>query len=87
MSKPPGKVDALLLRMRTMKWQAVSVMASSSNGLAREDAAALVAVLDGVTAALGRDLAPETLRAAEALIEALAREHDHAPLRRSAGAR
>jgi hypothetical protein len=73
--------------MRTMKWQAVSVMASSTNGLAREDAAAIVAVVDGITSALGRDLAPETLKAAEELVEALAREKDHAPLRRSAGNR
>jgi hypothetical protein len=84
-SKPPGKVDALLLQIRTMKWQAVTVLSSSSNGLAREDAAALIATLDGIASALAGDPAPETVKAAEMRIEALARERDHPPLRRSAG--
>ena len=85
MSKPPGEVDALLIRIRTMKWQAVTVLSSSRDGLAREDAAALVATLDGIACALGKDLAPEAVAAARERIEAIARERDHAPLRRAAG--
>ena len=34
------------MRISTMKWQAVSVIASSPNGLAREEAAALVRFRD-----------------------------------------
>ena len=84
-SKAPGEVDALLIRIRTMKWQAVSVLSSSRDGLAREDAAALIAALDGIACALARDLAPEAVQAARERIEGLARERDHAPLHRSAG--
>lgn len=85
MSKPPGEVDALLIRIRTMKWQAVTVLASSPDRLAREDAAALVATLDGIANALGRDFAPDAVKSARERIEALARDRDHAPRRRSAG--
>ena len=85
MSKPPGEVDALLIRIRTMKWQAVTILTTSPDGLAREDAAALIATLDGIASALGRDLAPDAINAARDRIEALARARDHAPLRRSAG--
>lgn len=85
MSKPPGEVDALLMRIRTMKWQAVTVLSCSPDGLAREDAAALVATLDGIASALGKDLTPEAVKAARDRVEALARARDHAPLRRSAG--
>ena len=85
MSKAPGEVDALLIRIRTMKWQAVTVLSSSADGLAREDAAALVATLDGIASALARDLAPDAVQAARERIEGLARERDHAPVRRAAG--
>ena len=68
-----------------MKWQAVTVLTSSPDRLAREDAAALIATLDGIASALGRDLSPDAINAARDRIEALARERDHAPLRRSAG--
>jgi hypothetical protein len=85
MSKPPVEVDALLLRIRTMKWQAVTVLGSSRHGLTREEAAALVATLDGIASALGNDPAPEALKSARERIDALARAHDHEPLRRSAG--
>jgi hypothetical protein len=68
-----------------MKWQAVTVLSSSPLGLAREDAAALVATLDGIASALRNDPAPETIKAARQRIESLARIRDHAPLHRTAG--
>jgi hypothetical protein len=83
--KPTNDVDALLIRIRTLKWQAVTVTASSSDGLAREDAAALIATLDGIVMALGKDLAPEALEAAEARLDRLAKSRDHEPRHRSAG--
>ncbi|MEO6009901.1 MAG: hypothetical protein ABIU38_17785 [Vicinamibacteraceae bacterium] len=85
MSKPPDEVDALLLRIRTMKWQAVTVLSSSRSGLAREEAAALVATLDGIASAMLMHPAPEAIKAARERIETLARLGDHEPLRRSAG--
>ena len=85
MSKPPDAVDALLLRVRTMNWQAVCVMSSSVNGLAREEAAALVATLDGIAAAIRNDPAPEAVKLAQERIESLAIVRDHEPWRRSAG--
>ncbi len=85
MSKAPSEADAVLLRIRTMKWQAVTVLSSSPLGLAREDAAALVATLDGIASALRDDPAPETIKAARQRIESLARTRDHAPLHRTAG--
>jgi hypothetical protein len=84
-SKPPGDVDALLIRIRTMKWQAVTVLSTSSDGLAREDAAALVATLDGIAGALARETTPEALKLARERIETLARARDHAPRQRAAG--
>ena len=84
-SKPPDDVHALLLRIRTMKWQAVSVLASSSSGLAREEAAALVATLDGIVCAMRNQPEPAAIKAAAERIEALARFRDHEPRVRSAG--
>jgi hypothetical protein len=84
-SKPPDDVHALLLRIRTMKWQAVSVLASSSNGLAREEAAALVATLDGIECAMRNAPEPAAIKAAAERVEAIARFRDHEPRRRTAG--
>jgi hypothetical protein len=84
-SKAPDDVDALLLRIRTMKWQAVTILSSSPNGLAREEAAALVATLDGIASALCNAPACEAIKAARDRIETLARLRDHAPARRTAG--
>ena len=85
MSKLPDAGDALLLRLRTMKWQAVCVMSSSVNGVAREEAAALVVTLDGIASAIRNDPAPEAIKLAQERIERLAMVRDHAPLRRTAG--
>ncbi len=85
MAKGPDDADALLLRIRTMKWQAVSVLASSSNGLAREEAAAQLATLAGIESALRNSPEPEAVRVAKARVETLARMCDHEPLRRAAG--
>lgn len=85
MSKPPDEVDALLLRIRTMKWQAITILATSPSGLAREEAAADVATLDGIAAALRNVSEPGAIKAARERVEALARLRDHEPLRRSAG--
>ena len=85
MSKPPDAVGALLLRLRTMKWQAICVMSSSGNGLAREEAAALVVTLDGIASAICNDPAPEAIKLAQERIEHLAIVRDHEPLRRSVG--
>lgn len=68
-----------------MKWQAITIMATSPSGLAREDAAADVATLDGIAAALRKAPEPAAIKAARARVEALARLRDHEPLRRSAG--
>jgi hypothetical protein len=85
MSKAPDEVDALLIRIRTMKWQAVTVLSSSAHGLTREEAAALVATMDGIASALGKNPAPEALKAAKERLDALARLRDHPPLVRTAG--
>jgi hypothetical protein len=85
MSKPPDDVDALLLRIRTMKWQAVTVLSSSGSGLAREEAAALFATLDGIESTIRSGAAPEAVKAVKERIETLARSRDHEPLRRAAG--
>jgi hypothetical protein len=73
------------LRIATLKWQAVTVIASSPNGLAREDAACFLADLDGIAAALRDNPTPEATRAARERVEALARIRDHEPRRRAAG--
>ena len=85
MSKPPGEVDALLLRIRTMKWQAVTILSSSSSGLIREEAAALFATLAGIESAIRNDAAPEAIRAARERIDSLAKTRDHEPQWRTAG--
>lgn len=85
MAKPPDEVDALLLRIRTMKWQAVGVLSSSRHGLNREEAAAVVAAMDGIASALAANPAPEVIKAAKERLDALARLRDHEPLRRAAG--
>ena len=85
MSKPPDAVDALLIRIRTMKWQAVTVLSSSSHGLTREEAAALIATMDGIVSALGNNPAPEALKAAKERLDALAKLRDHEPRSRTAG--
>jgi hypothetical protein len=85
MSKPPDEVDALLLRIRTMKWQAITILATSPNGLAREEAAADVATLDGIASSLRNVSDPGAIKAARDRVEALARLRDHEPLRRAAG--
>jgi hypothetical protein len=84
-SKGPDEAAALLLRIATLKWQAVTVIASSSNGLAREDAACFLADLDGIAAALRGSPTLETTRALRERVEALARLRDHEPRRRTAG--
>jgi hypothetical protein len=83
--KSSDDVAALLLRIRTMKWQAVTVLATSSNGLAREEAAALVATLDGIVAAMRNKPEPAAIKAAAERVEALARFRDHEPRVRVAG--
>ena len=85
MSKAPDAVDALLLRIRTMKWQAVSVLSTSKHGLAREEAAALVATLDAIASAMSMDSELEAFKAAQRRIDAIAILRDHAPLTRTAG--
>jgi hypothetical protein len=85
LSKAPDDVDALLLRIATLKWQAVTVLSSSRDGLAREDAAAFVATLDAIESMLHRHPAPDALQAAKERIESLATLRDHAPERRTAG--
>ena len=85
MSKGPDEAAALLLRIATLKWQAVTLLASSSNGLAREDAACFLADLDGIAAALRDNPAPDAVRAARERVEALDRLRDHEPRRRAAG--
>jgi hypothetical protein len=85
LAKPPDEIDALLLRIRTMKWQAVTVLSSSSSGLAREDAAALFATLEAIESAIRNGPASETIKAVRERIDALGRLRDHAPLRRAAG--
>ncbi len=85
MAKPPDDVDALLLRIRTMKWQAVRVLSSSRHGLNREEAAAVVAAMDGIASALAANPAPDAIKAAKERLDALARLRDHEPLRRAAG--
>jgi hypothetical protein len=85
-SKAPSEADALLLRIRTMKWQAVTILASSTDGSAREDAASLIATLDGIVATVSRDPAPDILKAARLRIEHIAVLRDHEPRRRGAGA-
>lgn len=85
MSKPSDEVDALLLRIRTMKWQAVTVLSSSRGGASREEAAALVTTMDDIASAVSRNPAPEAVKAANERLDALARLRDHEPLRRAAG--
>jgi len=85
LSQPPDEIDALLLRIRTMKWQAVTVLSSSSSGLAREDAAALFATLDAIESAIRNGPASETIKAVRERIDTLGRIRDHEPLRRAAG--
>jgi hypothetical protein len=85
-SRPPAEADALLLRIRTMKWQAVTILASSTDGLAREDAAALIATLDGIVASVSSNPAPDIIKAARLRIEHIAILRDHEPRRRTAGA-
>lgn len=85
MSKPPDEVDALLLQIRTTKWQAVTALSSATDGVSRKAAAALVATVDGIAAAVSRNPAPEALKAAKERLDALARLRDHEPLRRAAG--
>ena len=85
-SKGPDEAAALLLRIATLKWQAVTVIASSSSGrLAREDAACFLADLDGIAAALRGNPTLDATRAARDRVEALARLRDHEPRRRTAG--
>ena len=84
-SKAPDAADALLLRIRTMKWQAVSILSSSTSGLAREDAAALVATLDGIELMMRNDPAPEVIKLAQERVEIIAVVRDHEPSRRAAG--
>ena len=85
LSKSPDEADALLLLIATLKWQAVTVLSSSRDGLAREDAAAVVATLDSIVAVVRSSPDPGTLKAAKDRVERLARLRDHEPKRRTAG--
>lgn len=85
MSKSPDAAGAVLIRIRTMKWHAVRVVSSSRSGVAREEAAALVATLDGIATALRSELAPETIKAFRERVERLALLHDHEPRTRGTG--
>ena len=85
MSKPPDEVEALLLLIATLKWQAISVLSSSQDGLAREEAAALVATLDATALAMRSHPTPAAVKAAKERIERLAKLRDHEPKRRAAG--
>jgi hypothetical protein len=80
-SKSPDEIDALLLRIRTMKWQAVTVMSSSSSGLAREEAAALFATLHAIESAMRNGPASESITAVRERIDTLGRLRDHEPVR------
>jgi hypothetical protein len=73
------------MRISTMKWQAVRVVASSPNGLAREEAAALAATLDGIVRTLLTNPASEAIKAVEERLDLMAHLRDHAPMRKSAG--
>jgi len=84
-SKAPDEAAALLLRIATLKWQAVTVLAMSPHGLTREDAAAFAADLDGIAATLRGSPPPDVVRAARERVELLARLRDHEPRRRASG--
>jgi hypothetical protein len=62
-----------------MKWHALQVASSSRSSVARAEAGALVATLDGIATALRGDLAPETIGAFRERVERLALLHDHEP--------
>jgi hypothetical protein len=79
MSKPPDDVDALLLHLRTLKWQAATILASSPNGIARENAAAEFATFDALVTLLGTRPGPEVVKAIRRRIEALALMRDREP--------
>ena len=85
MSKAPDDADALLLQLRTLKWQAVSVLASSKNRLAREDAAADFATMDAWCKVLGNNPGPEVVKAIKRKLDSLAAMRDHEPNVRAAG--
>jgi hypothetical protein len=73
------------MRISTMKWQAVTVITTSPSGLAREEAAALIAALDGIAIALRNEPAPEAINSTRERLELMAQLRDHAPKRRAAG--
>lgn len=85
MGKPRDEVDAVLIRIATMKWQAVTIMSSSPSRFAREDAAALAATLDGLVSILRSDVGSDVLTFVTGKLDSLASQRDHVPRRRSAG--
>jgi len=68
-----------------MKWQAVTIMANSSDGLRRQDSAALIALLDAIAVVLQNEPPPHVVTAARERLDAEARLRDHPPLVRRAG--
>ena len=85
MSKAPDDVDALLLHLRTLKWQAVTIIASSPSGSARENAAADFATLDAMATLLASHPGPKVVQAIKRRMESLALMRDHEPAVRTAG--
>ena len=53
-----GRAEKLLMRIRAVKWQANTILSSSPEGLAREEAAAIVAELQALEA-VARDAKTE----------------------------
>jgi hypothetical protein len=67
-----GRAEKLLMKIRALKWQASTTLASMQDGSAREQAAAVVAELDALETDARHASTEEALARGEQQVEAVA---------------
>ena len=66
-----GRAEKLLMRIRAVKWQATTILSSSPDGRAREEAAAIVAELQALDTAAREATTEDAMGRCEEQVQAI----------------
>lgn len=66
-----GRHEALVMRIRTLKWQAIALQASTKHQATRDEAVKVIAELDDIQRGLEGDRSDDTVAKAETQADAI----------------
>lgn len=66
-----GRAETLMMRIRTLKWQAITIQGRGANLTAREEAGAILADLTSVEVSMADASSPVALQDAEDRVDAI----------------